>query len=218
MVADEVRKLAEKAGTSSREIAELVRAVQRGTEEAVRATEEGASNVAHGVKGARGACKALDGILTAAHQNSESTANVRAASAEVRGLAAQVANALGVVSAVGERNLASAQEMTGSIGEVARAMENVAAVAQENAASAEEVSATAEELSAQVEQVSGSAEELSALAEQLNQAIGGFRLNPPHDEDDAPQTTETARSVSHGPSPSGGGGERGYKALNLLSA
>jgi len=137
----------------------------------------------------------------------------------LRDSAAQVADALGVVSAVGERNLAAAQEMTGSIGKVARAMENVAAVAQENAASAEEVSATAEELSAQVEQVSGSAEELSALAEQLNQAIGGFRLNAARDEGDTPRAMERARGLSLRPSASGGAGHGDKeRALTLLSA
>ncbi len=122
VVADEVRKLAEKAGSSSREIADLVRTVQRGTEEAVRATEEGAANVARGVEGARGAGQALEEILSAAQQNSQSTANIQAASAKVNELAAQVAEALRRVSSVGDKNLAATQEMTASIGDVAQSM------------------------------------------------------------------------------------------------
>ncbi len=177
VVADEVRKLAEKAGSSSREIAELVRAVQKGTEEAVRATEEGAANVARGVEGARGAGQALDEILSAAQQNSQSTANIQAASAKVNELAAQVAEALRLVASVGDKNLTATQEMTASIGEVAQAMENVAAVSEENSASVQEVSATAEELSAQVEEVAASAEELSTLGEGLQEAVANFRLN-----------------------------------------
>ncbi len=176
VVADEVRKLAEKSGRSSREIAELVRAVQRGTEEAVQATEEGAANVARGVEGARGAGQALEEILAAAQQNSQSTANIQAAAARVQELATQVAGSARRVLTVGEKNLAATQEMTGSIGEVAQAMESVAAVAEENSASVQEVSATAEELSAQVEEVAASAEELSSLADGLLQAVSGFRL------------------------------------------
>jgi len=176
VVADEVRKLAEKAGASSREIAELVRAVQKGTEEAVRATEEGAANVARGVEGARGAGQALQEILSAAQQNSQSTANIQAAAAKVQELAVQVVEALRLVSSVSEKNLAATQEMTASIDEVAQAMESVAAVSEENSASAEEVSATAEELSAQVEEVAASAQELSSLAEGLERTVEHFRL------------------------------------------
>jgi methyl-accepting chemotaxis protein len=176
VVADEVRKLAEKAGSSSREIAQLVRAVQTGTEEAVRATDEGAANVARGVEGARGAGRALEEILSAAQQNSQSTANIQAATARVDELAAQVAGALQLVSSVGEKNLAATQVMMASIGDVGQAIESVAAVSEENSASVEEVSATAEELSAQVEEVSASAQQLSTLAEELQNAVGSFTL------------------------------------------
>jgi methyl-accepting chemotaxis protein len=176
VVADEVRKLAEKSGTSSREIAELVRAVQSGTEEAVRATEEAASNVARGVEEVRGSGQSLEEILSAAQQNSQSTASILAAAARVQELGAQVAESLQHVTGLGEKNLAATREITGSIDQVAQAMENVASVSEENSASAEEVSATAEELAAQVEEVAASAEELSSLAEGLEQTVAHFRL------------------------------------------
>jgi methyl-accepting chemotaxis protein len=176
VVADEVRKLAEKSAVATREIAELVRVVQKGTEDAVRATEEGAANVARGVEEARGAGQALEEILSAVEQNSQSTANIRTAAAKVQELGEQVAESLRRVASVGEKNRAATQQMTTSIGEVAQAMENVASVSEENSASVEEVSATAEELSAQVEEVSASAEELASLAEELQAAASTFRL------------------------------------------
>jgi methyl-accepting chemotaxis protein len=176
VVADEVRKLAEKSGASSREIADLVRAVQRGTEDAVKATEESASNVARGVGETREAGRALAEILAAAQQNSLSIADFRAATAKVTELAGQVAEGLRLVTSEGEKNLAATQEMTASIGEVAQAMGNVASVSEENSASVEEVSATAEELAAQVEEVSSSAEELAALSEELQAAVNTFQL------------------------------------------
>jgi methyl-accepting chemotaxis protein len=176
VVADEVRKLAEKSGASSREIADLVRAVQRGTEDAVKATEESAGNVARGVHETRAAGQALDEILSAAQQNSRSIADFRAATMKVTQLAGQVADALRRVTDVGVKNLAATQEMMASIGEVAQAMENVASVSEENSASVEEVSATAEELTAQVEEVSASAEELASLSEELQAAIDTFKV------------------------------------------
>ncbi len=176
VVADEVCKLAEKAGASSREIAELVRAVQKGTEDAVRATDEGAANVARGVERARASGQALQEILAAAQKNSAATANIQAAAAQVQVLAGQVAEGLQTVAGVGEKNLAATRDMTGSIGEIASSVESVAATAEENSASVEEVSATAEELSAQVEEVAASSQELAALAESLQRAVSSFRL------------------------------------------
>ncbi len=177
VVADEVRKLAEKAGASSREIADLVRAVQKGTEEAVRATEVGADNVARGVEGARGAGQALQEILAAAEQNSQATANIQAAAARVQELAVQVAAALRSVASVGEKNLAATKQMSGSIGEIASSVESVAATAEENSASVQEVSATAEELAAQVDEVSSAAQKLAQEAVSLRAAAGLFRTD-----------------------------------------
>jgi methyl-accepting chemotaxis protein len=188
VVADEVRKLAEKSSASSREIADLVRGVQRGTEEAVRATEVGAASVARGVEGARGAGKALEGILVTAQKNSQSTENIRSSAVQVQEFARQVADALRGVAAVGDRNLAATEEMRASIADVSQAVESVAAVSEENSASVEEVSATAEELSAQVEEVSASAVQLASLAQELQAAVGVFQL-----EDGQAETATTGR-------------------------
>ncbi len=96
-----MRKLAEKTGASSREIAGLVRRCRRAPTKRC-GDEEGVANVAQGVEGAARAGRALEEILSAVQQNSESTANIQVATARVNELAAQV-EALRHVASVGER-------------------------------------------------------------------------------------------------------------------
>jgi methyl-accepting chemotaxis protein len=176
VVADEVRKLAEKAGASSREIADLVRTVQKGAQEAVRVAVEGDANVARGVETATAAGQALEQIQAAAHQNQAAVGNIQNATAAIKTLAAELIQVLSVLADLGQQNASHTREMTAEIGQAAQSIESVAASAEESSASVEEVSATAEELSAQVEEVSAAAQELARLAEQLRGAVGSFRL------------------------------------------
>jgi methyl-accepting chemotaxis protein len=176
VVADEVRKLAEKSGSASREISELVRAVQKGTGDAVEATGRQAAEVSRRAEDARQAGEALDRILSATEDNNRAAVQAKAAAVRIQELAAEVAEALRVVRGATQENLAATVEMTDSISKAGSAVEGVAAAAEENSASAEEVSATAEELSAQVEEVAASSQELAAQAETLQRAVGYFNL------------------------------------------
>ena len=66
VVADEVRKLAERSSSSTKEIAGLIRAIQKTVSEAVVAMNESASEVASGVTQANNAGQALEHIVEAA--------------------------------------------------------------------------------------------------------------------------------------------------------
>ena len=176
VVADEVRKLAERAAAASREIADLVRLVQKGTEEAVKATDASVESMNRSTREAMEAGEALREILGAAEQNKEAVGNIEVAAGRIQEIARRLAEEVKIVSAVSKENLAATKEMGGMIAEVAQAAESVAAAAEENSASVEEVSATAEELSAQVEEVSASAQELASLAEALREVVAQFKL------------------------------------------
>ena len=195
VVAEEVRKLAEKSGAASREIAELVRTVQKGTSEAVAATQKQAAEVSRRAEDARQAGRALDEILAATETNDQAAEQAKAAGSRMQALSALVVEALATVKGVAEENLAAAQAMAREISQVAVAVEGVAAAAEENSASVEEVSATTEELSAQVEQESAAAQELATLAESLHESLRQFKLSEEVSVDEARAECRTFRQA-----------------------
>jgi methyl-accepting chemotaxis protein len=176
VVADEVRKLAERSATASREIAELVKAVQKGTGDAVKATDDASTQVHAGVRDATEAGESLKQIRSAAEENSQATGAIQTASQKIQKISQELSQALALVAQVGHENVAATGNLRESIQEVSTAAGNVAAAAEENSASVEEVSATTEELSAQVEEVSASSQELASMGRDLQEAAGAFKL------------------------------------------
>ncbi len=79
VVADEVRKLAERSSTSTKEIASLIKSIQKTVSEAVTAMDDGAKEVERGVLIANEAGESLDEILKAAEGVSEQAEQAAAA-------------------------------------------------------------------------------------------------------------------------------------------
>ncbi|MCL4465445.1 MAG: methyl-accepting chemotaxis protein [Chloroflexi bacterium] len=176
VVADEVRKLAERSARSTKEIAQLIQAVQRGTGEAVQAMEDGAREVQQGSRLAEDAGSKLQEILNAVEIVAAQIQQISIETQEMDKLGAETARSMEVVSSVVEESTASTQEMAAMASQVNRAVEQVAAVSEENTAAAEEVSAGVEEISAQSEEMASQAQALSDMAEALRQVVARFRL------------------------------------------
>ena len=176
VVADEVRKLAERAGKATKEIAQIIQNVQRGTEEAVVAMHSSLQQVESGSALAGQAEGALGQILNAARRVSDQVQQIATAAAAMATAANGLANAMDSVSAIVEENTAATEEMAAGSGELTTAMANIASISEENSAAAEEVSAATEEVSAQAEEVAASAQSLAEIAEQLQQAVAQFKL------------------------------------------
>ncbi len=176
VVADEVRKLAERAGKATKEIAQIIQNVQRGTEDAVVAMQSSLQQVESGSALAGQAEGALGQILDAARRVSDQVQQITAAAAAMATAASGLANAMDSVSAIVEENTAATEEMAAGSGELTTAMANIASISEENSAAAEEVSAATEEVSAQAEEVAASAQSLAEIAAQLQQAVAQFKL------------------------------------------
>jgi methyl-accepting chemotaxis protein len=177
VVADEVRKLAERSSTSTKEIASLIKSIQKTVSEAVIAMDEGAKEVEKGVLIANEAGESLDDILKAAEGVSEQAEQAAAAAEQMSASANELVAAVDSVSAVIEENTAATEEMAAGSTEVTQAIENIASVSEENSAAVEEVSASAEEMSAQVEEVTASAQTLAELAKQLQAVVNQFKVS-----------------------------------------
>ncbi len=176
VVADEVRKLAERSSLATKEIAALIKGIQKTVSEAVTAMQASAQEVELGVTRAYSAGEVLDNILGAAESVYKQAEEAGNTAAKVGAAAAELVEAVDAVSAVIEENTAATEEMAANSSELTQAIENIASVSEENSASVEEVSASTEEVSAQVEEVSASAAALMEMAQKLQEVVIRFKL------------------------------------------
>jgi len=125
VVADEVRALAERTTKATREIGEMIKAIQGETREAVHAMEEGVSEVEKGAVTSQKSGKALDEILNRIN--------------EVGMQINQIATA--------------AEEQTAATGEVTTNIQQITEVVQQTASGAEETAAAAAQLANQAQEL-----------------------------------------------------------------
>jgi methyl-accepting chemotaxis protein len=177
VVADEVRKLAERAGSATKEIGELIKVIQRTVSEAVSAMEDGSQEVERGFSQARQAGDSLTSILNASMEVRQQVTEIASSARSMKALSSELVTASDSVRIIVEENTSATQAMNSGSVEMTRAIENIASVSEENAASVEEVSASAEEMSAQVEEVTASAQSLAEMARSLQQAVAQFKLS-----------------------------------------
>ena len=131
VVADEVRALAERTTKATREIGEMIKAIQRETKDAVHAMEEGVSEVEKGVASSQMSGEVLEQILD---QVNEGTMQIN-----------QVATAA-------EEQTATTSEITSNIHRITEVVQRTARGAQESADAAAQLAGLSAELRGQVKQ------------------------------------------------------------------
>ncbi len=123
VVADEVRKLAERTGKATGEITEMIKGIQKQTQDAVHSMESGIREVDRGRDLADRAGNSLNEIVTMAQR--------------VTDMINQIATA--------------AQEQSTASEEISKSVEHISTVTRETASGAEQSAAAAEELNRQAE-------------------------------------------------------------------
>lgn len=176
VVADEVRRLADRSGKATKEIAELIIDIQKGTELAVESMQVGTREVEEGVVLAQAAGQSLGEIVEGVKTTGENVHKIMDIISEILKDSQEVSQAINSIAAVTEENSAATEEMSASATEVNNSMQNVAAISQENAAAAEEVSASSEELTAAIEEISASSDQLAGMALELQNLIEQFKV------------------------------------------
>jgi methyl-accepting chemotaxis protein len=131
VVADEVRALAERTTRATREISEMIKAIQQETKGAVLAMEEGVSEVATGTEKAAGSGRALEQIL------------------EKIGA---VSNQIQLVAVAAEEQTVTTAEISNNMLLITEVIAGTSRGTQESTLAAEELNCNAEELQRQVRQ------------------------------------------------------------------
>jgi methyl-accepting chemotaxis protein len=174
VVADEVRKLAERSSRATKEIGQLISAVQKGTGEAVDAMQRSTDEVDQGVRLAVEARQALQDMATVVNATVEQIGYIADAARTMRGASAGVVEAMDAVGKIAGRNRQATSLMARATSEMTSSIEQIAAVAQENSASTEEASATTEEMAAQVQEMTAHVQQLSVTVARLDGLVARF--------------------------------------------
>lgn len=162
VVADEVRKLAERSGSATREIADLISEIQRHTNNAVSAMDAGQKEVQLQASKAEDTGAAFNQIEKAIAAVSDSVANINSAATTMNLAAEQVSQSIADVAAVVEESSAAAEELSASAEQVSASVQTVA-------------HSTIEQASA-VKGLADSAEQLEAIANDLQSAVSFFQI------------------------------------------
>lgn len=162
VVADEIKDLAERAGGSTKEIAELIKTIQAESRNAISAVERGAQNVSRGVEVSNEAERALKKIL---ESSQKSTAMVRAiarATVEQAKGSKQVTDAIGrIAETVQQIAAATAQQARGS-DQIMKSAEKMRMITQHVERSSQEQARGGRQITSSIEQISSMVSALNA--------------------------------------------------------
>jgi methyl-accepting chemotaxis protein len=150
VVADEIKDLAERAGASTKEIAELIKTIQAESKNAISAVERGAATVDRGVQVSADAERALMKIQ---QSSQKSTSMVRA-----------------IARATVEQAKGSKQ-VTDAIGRIAETVQQIAAATAEQARGSELIMKSAEKMRLITQHVERSSQEQARGGRQISEAI-----------------------------------------------
>jgi methyl-accepting chemotaxis protein len=150
VVADEIKDLAERTGASTKEISELIRAVQDQSRNAITAMDRGVRNVEEGVRLGQEAETALKKIQESSQQSTQMVkAIARATIEQARG----------------------SKQVTMAINRIAETVQQIATATAEQARGSEQIMKSAEKMKAITKHVERSSQEQARGSKQITRAI-----------------------------------------------
>jgi methyl-accepting chemotaxis protein len=162
VVADEIKDLAERAGASTKEIADLIKTIQSESKNAISAVERGAQNVDRGVEVSNEAERALKKILESSQKSTNMVRAIARATVEQAKGSKQVTDAIGrIASTVQQIAAATAQQARGSE-LIMRSGEKMRTIAQQVERSTQEQSRGSRQITQAMESINSMVSQLSS--------------------------------------------------------
>jgi methyl-accepting chemotaxis protein len=141
VVAEEVRKLAEQSQDASKQIGELIGAIQADTDRAVAAMQQGTSEVRLGSEVVNRAGDAFQEILAAVGRVSDQASQMSQAIAEMAGGSRKIVASIKEIDAASKANVDETQNVSAATEEQSATMEEIAASSQGLATLAQDLQA-----------------------------------------------------------------------------
>jgi methyl-accepting chemotaxis protein len=161
VVADEIKDLAERAGASTKEIADLIKTIQLESRKAIQAVEHGAQNVDRGVQVSNDAERALKKILESSQKSTNMVRAIARATVEQAKGSRQVTDAIGRIAE-------TVQQIAAATAEQARGSELIMSSGEKMRTIAQQVERSSQEQSRGGRQITHAIEHMSSLVQQLN--------------------------------------------------
>jgi methyl-accepting chemotaxis protein len=174
VVADEIKDLAERAGGSTKEIAELIKTIQSESKNAIAAVERGAHNVDRGVEVSNEAERALKKILESSQKSTNMVRAIARATVEQAKGSKQVTDAIGRIAE-------TVQQIAAATAQQARGSELIMKSAEKMRTITQHVERSSQEQARGGRQITGAIEQISNMVNSLNssqraQTRGGEQL------------------------------------------
>ncbi|MBN2192653.1 MAG: chemotaxis protein [Polyangiaceae bacterium] len=161
VVADEIKDLAERAGVSTKEIAELIKTIQAESRNAIVAVERGAQNVDRGVEVSNEAERALKKILESSQKSTNMVRAIARATVEQAKGSRQVTDAIGRIAE-------TVQQIAAATAQQARGSELIMKSGEKMRAISQQVERSSAEQARGGKQITGAIESINGMVSQLN--------------------------------------------------
>ena len=163
VVADEIKDLAERAGGSTKEIADLVKTIQAESKNAIFAVERSSHNVDRGVEVSNEAERALKKILESSQKSTNMVRAIARATVEQAKGSKQVTDAIGRIAE-------TVQQIAAATAQQARGSELIMKSAEKMRTITQHVERSSQEQARGGRQITAAIESIASMVSQLNNA------------------------------------------------
>ena len=175
VVADEVRKLAERSAEATKDIANLIKSIQKETGQAIRSTQMGSQAIQEGSKLAESAGEALGEIVNAVSEASTLMLQIASASHEQESAARQIAQAAGHMNQLTQQVSVATREQAKGSEQIVRAVESMNKMTQFVSQATREQKNGGEQVVKAMEAIGRLTQEGAGATAQISEAAAAMR-------------------------------------------